>query len=179
MKSSFYESEELVQFGFQNLGKNVLISRKASIYFPEKISIGDNVRIDDFCILSGKITIGINIHISAYVAIYGRFGVILEDYTGISPRTTIYSAMDDFSGNYLIGPIHDTKYTNVIGGEVRLCRYSQLGANVIVFPNIMIGEGVVVGAFSLIKSSLPDWGIYAGIPTKLIKKRNQNLLKLV
>ena len=33
--------------------------------------------------------------------------MVLEDYVGISPRTTIYSAMDDFSGDYLVGPIHD------------------------------------------------------------------------
>lgn len=57
MKTSFYTHDELAEIGFKSCGKNVLISRKASIYSPAKIEIGDNVRIDDFCILSGVIFI--------------------------------------------------------------------------------------------------------------------------
>ena len=50
---SFYSRSELEHIGFATIGKNVLLSRKASIYSPAMISIGDNVRIDDFCILFG------------------------------------------------------------------------------------------------------------------------------
>ena len=57
--NSFYSQEELMKIGFLSVGKNVLISKKASIYNPSVISIGNNVRIDDFCILSGKVTIGL------------------------------------------------------------------------------------------------------------------------
>ena len=116
--SSFYSNEELNEFGFKSLGENVKISRKSSIYSPDKISIGSNVRIDDFCILSGEIFLGSNIHISAYVALYGANRIILEDFTGISPRCLLFSAMDDFSGNYLIGPIHPSELTNVTGGKI-------------------------------------------------------------
>ena len=49
---SFYSRSELEHIGFATIGKNVLLSRKASIYSPAMISIGDNVRIDDFCIVS-------------------------------------------------------------------------------------------------------------------------------
>lgn len=104
MNNSFLNEEELAQIGLKIYGVNVLISRKASFYSPEKISLGNNVRIDDFCILSGEITIGSHVHVSAYSALYGRFGIIMEEYTGLSPRCTVFSAMDDFSGEYLIGP---------------------------------------------------------------------------
>lgn len=57
------------------------------------MQIGDNVRIDDFCILSGEITLGSNIHIGAYSALYGSMGIELENNTGISPRSTLFSAM--------------------------------------------------------------------------------------
>ena len=73
--NNFFNEEELNKMGFKSIGKNVLISKKASIYSPEKIKIGDHVRIDDFTILSGNITIGNYVHISAYVALYGRFGI--------------------------------------------------------------------------------------------------------
>lgn len=177
--TSFYSEEELFGLGFKSFGKNVLISRKASIYGASRISIGDNVRIDDFCILSGNITLGSNIHISAYVALYGANGIVLEDFTGISPRSTIYSAMDDFSGDYLIGPIHPEETINVTGGKVVLEKFVQIGCNSVVFPNLTIGEGSVVGAMSLVKDSIDKWGIYAGVPVKRIKERNDRLTSLI
>ena len=45
---SKYTEEELQKLGFKFIGKNVLISQKSSIYGMDKISIGDNTRIDDF-----------------------------------------------------------------------------------------------------------------------------------
>lgn len=179
MKSSFYSEEEISLLGFKSVGINVLISRYARFYTPETIQIGNNVRIDDFCILSGNIEIGSNIHISAFVAIYGKYGVVLEDYSGISPRSTIFSAVDDFSGNYLIGPIHDTNSIHVTGGMVRLCRYSQLGTNVVVFPDVIIGEGCVVGACSLVRKALEPWGIYWGIPVCRHSVRSKKMLDFI
>lgn len=177
--TSFYSEEELLSMGFKSIGKGCCISRKASFYGVSRMSIGDNVRIDDFCILSGNITLGSHIHISAYVALYGADGIELEDYTGISPRSTIFSAMDDFSGDYLIGPIHPEEYTNVTGGPVIVKKYSQIGCNSVVFPNLTIEEGVVVGACSLVRHSLMSWTVYAGIPCEKLKDRNKGLIKYV
>lgn len=177
--NSFYSEEELSGLGLKSYGKNVRISRYARIYSPCNISIGDNVRIDDFCILSGHISLGSNIHISAYVALYGSMGIVLEDYTGISPMSVIYSAMDDFSGDFLIGPIHPQELTNVTGGRVLLKKYSQIGTHSVVFPNLTIGEGSVVGACSLVNKSLDSWGIYYGVPAVRIRNRNKGLLRLI
>ena len=151
--NSFYSEMELQSMGFKSIGKDCKISRHASFYGVSNIIIGNNVRIDDFCILSGNITLGNNIHISAYVALYGSMGITLEDYTGISPRSTIYSAMDDFNGDYLIGPIHKTEDINVTGGKVLMKQFSQIGCNSVVFPNVTIAEGCVIGAFSMVKTS--------------------------
>lgn len=177
--NSFYTDKEISNLGLKSYGKNVKISRFARFYTPENISIGNNVRIDDFCILSGNITIGSNIHISAYVALYGNMGITLEDYTGISSMTTIYSAMDDFGGDFLIGPIHPKNKINVTGGPVTLRKYSQIGAHCVVFPGATIGEGSVIGACSLVNCSINDWGIFCGIPIRKIKNRNKTLLNLL
>ncbi len=176
--NSFYSEKELSEIGFKKFGKDVFISRKASIYSPEKITIGNNVRIDDFCILSGNITLGNNIHISAFTGIYAKLGVVLKDYSGLSPRVTIFSAIDDFSGDFLIGPLVDAKYTNVQGGPVIISRFVQIGAGSIIFPNLTVHEGSVVGAMSLVKNTLDEWGIYAGIPVIRIKTRSKKLLEL-
>ncbi len=175
MQTSFYTQEELAILGLKSYGNNVLISRKASIYSPEKITIGDNVRIDDFCILSGNIILGSYIHISAYCALYGAEGIEMQDHTGLSARVTIYSAVDDFSGEYLLGPQHDEALTNVTGGKVLIEPFVQVCASCVILPNLTIGEGAVVGAMSFVKQSLAPWTVYAGIPVKSIKKRSKGL----
>lgn len=177
--NSFYTKEELSNLGFKELGNNVLISKKTSIYYPSKIRIGDHVRIDDYCILSGLITLGSHIHISAFCALYGSQSIVMDDYTGLSPRCTIFSATDDFSGNFLIGPMVDEKFTNVKGGKVLIKKYSQIGASCVILPNLTIEEGVVVGSMSFVNKSLDEWGVYVGVPAKRIKDRSKNLLRLI
>lgn len=174
--NSFYTPQELEQIGFASIGNNVLISRKASLYSPSSISLGSNVRIDDFSILSGKINIGSNVHISAYVALYGSMGIFIQDYSGISARSTVYSAVDDFSGEYMIGPM--SSCTHVTGGPVIMEKYTQIGASCVVMPSLTIQEGSVVGAMSFVNKTLEPWGIYAGIPVYKLKDRSKRLLEL-
>ena len=178
MKNSFLSEEEIQAIGFKSVGKGCRISRCASFYGAQNMIIGDFVRIDDFCILSGKITLGNYIHISAYVALYGSMGITFEDYSGISARGTVYSAMDDFSGEYMIGPMLPESLTQVTGGPVIIKRYVQIGAHSLLFPNVTIGEGSVVGAFSMVRKSLESWGIYAGIPCRFLKERSRKLLDI-
>ena len=178
--NSFYLPAELAKIGFLSFGSNVLISRKASIYSPEEMRIGDNVRIDDFCILSGKIQLGSCIHISAYAALYGQFGIEIDNYSGISPRSTIFSGSDDFSGNHLIGPMVPEQLRYVIGGKVTLEKYVQIGASSNVMPNITLHEGSVIGAMSLVRSDTEPWSVNVGIPSKKIKEREKSIvLKLM
>ena len=178
-QTSFYNNAELLSIGFKSIGRGCCISRKASFYGVGSMSIGNNVRIDDFCILTGNITLGSNIHISAYVAMYGAEGIEMEDYTGISPRSTVYSAMDDFSGDFLIGPVNPDGTTNVTGGKVTIKKYSHVGTHTVVFPNLTIEEGCVIGSCSMLCHSTQPWEIYYGIPARRIKERKRGLLKFV
>lgn len=177
--TSFYTDEELYSLGFKSIGKGCRISRNAHFYGISNISIGNNVRIDDFCILSGNIMIGSHIHISAFVALYGSLGIEIQDYSGISSRSTIYSAMDDFSGDYLVGPIHPIETTNVTGGKVVVEKYTQIGANCLIFPNLTIAEGNVIGACTMVRHSTEPWGMYVGLPAKRLKDRKKELLLLI
>lgn len=175
---AFLSTEELTNLGFISFGNNVLISDKASIYNPEHMIIGSNVRIDDFCILSGQITLGDYIHIAAYSALYGKFGIEMESFTGLSPRCTIFSASDDFSGHYLISPMVSEQFTEVTGGLILIKRLSQIGAGTIIMPNITINEGVAVGAMSFVNIDLQEWGIYAGVPARKINERDRTCTEL-
>lgn len=80
---SFLSQSELQKLNFKNLGKNVLIRNKASIYNQENISIGDNSRMDDFCVISGSVTIGQNVHIAVFCNIAGgTAGITPQDFSG-------------------------------------------------------------------------------------------------
>lgn len=177
--TSFYSSEELKDIGLKSYGKDVLISRNVRIYSAERVTIGNNVRIDDFCILCGDIKIGSNIHIAPYCVLYGAFGIELGDYSGLSARVAIYSAIDDFSGEYVVGPMVDECCRKLESGRVYIGDYVQIGVGCNVFPNVRIAEGVAVGAMSLVKDDLDAWGIYAGVPVKRIKERSKNLLNKI
>ena len=72
--------------------------------------------------------------------------------------------MDDFGGEYLVGPIHPNTLTNIHGGEIIFRRFSQVCAHCVVFPGIEIGEGAVVEACSMVRDSLQPWGVYFGVP---------------
>jgi UDP-3-O-[3-hydroxymyristoyl] glucosamine N-acyltransferase len=65
IEMAFLTEEQLKNIGFKYIGDNVKISDKCSIYNPEEIAIDDNSRIDDFCLISGLIRIGKNVHIAA------------------------------------------------------------------------------------------------------------------
>lgn len=76
----------------------MFISRFARFYGASRISIGDNVRIDDFCVFCGDVTIGSHIHIAPYCILYGEYGIQMENYSGLSARVTVFGAIDDFGG---------------------------------------------------------------------------------
>ncbi len=103
----------------------------------------------------------------------------MDDYSGLSPRCTIFSATDDFSGDYLIGPMVGQDLTHVIGGQVSIGKYCQLGSGCTVLPGVTINEGVTVGAMSLVLQNLDPWKIYKGIPAVYYKERSKRLLSLI
>ena len=177
--NSFYSLDELKELGLQRIGQNVLISRKASIYNINKICIGNNVRIDDFCILSGKITIENYIHIAAYTALYGGDkGIVIRDFANISSKISIYSISDDYSGETMTNPMISDKYKNVKSEEVVIERHVIIGSGCVVLPGVVLREGSSFGAMTFINRDSEPWSINVGIPFKKIKDRSKELLEL-
>lgn len=175
---SFYDTAELAEIGFRTLGENVKISRYARIYGAEAISIGDNVRIDDFCILSGKITLGNYIHIAAYSALYGSdSGIEIDDYVNISSKVAIYAVNDDYSGESLTSPMIPPRYKNLQKEKVVIRSHVIIGSGCTVLPGVELKEGSAFGSMSLIKHNSKEWTINGGIPAKEIKVRSRKLLE--
>lgn len=173
----FYSAEELGKLGI-TAGRNVFISRKTSFYLSEPLIMGDNVRIDDFVVITGSVNIGNYVHISTGASIFGGAGVEIGNFCGLSPGAKIFSTSDDFSGDFLISPLAPLKYCNVKREKVLLQDFVQIGTQSVVLPGVTLEEGVAIGALSLVKESLNGWKIYAGSPVKMLKDRSKQMKQL-
>lgn len=176
---SFFTVDELFSLGLKSHGENVRISRKASIYRPECIEIGNHVRIDDFCILSGQIRLGDYIHIAAQALLFGgKFGIVMEDFTALSSRCVIYAESDDYSGDHLTNPNCPEQYRAPYGGKVVIQRHAIVGSGSTLLPGVLVGEGAAIGAMSLVIRDVPPWTISAGLPCRVIKPRSRGVIEL-
>lgn len=177
----FLSNDEIINLGFKSFGKNIKISRDARFYNPSKISIGDNTRIDDFCVISAGddgIDIGSFVHISTHVSICGKSNITISDFVGISFKTTILSSNDDYSGEFMTNPTVPDIYRKIYNKPIYIGKHVIIGANSIILPNVLIIDGISIGAFSLVKSNLDKIGIYAGVPCKFIKEKSLNIFEL-
>ena len=170
-----YTKEELeVLLG--SVGENPQIHKSVLFFYPKKITIGDNVRIDAHSILTGPITFGNYIHLGPAVHILGGEQVIMEDYTGLAAKVNIFSASDDYSDGYMTGPQVPIKYRKKHGGTVWLRKHAVVGCGSVLLPGVTLGIGSSVGALSVVKKDVPDFMVAAGNPAKVIKERGRLML---
>lgn len=178
-RMAYLTDEELKKLGFKSLGKQVKISDKASIYNADKIEIGDFSRIDDFCVISGSVKIGRYNHITPMCLVAGGIpGIVMDDFCTLAYGVKVFSQSDDYSGETLTNSLVPKKFKNEKFSAVRLGRHVIVGAGAVIFPGVEISEGCSIGSMALVTRSTEAWGIYAGVPAKLIKQRKKDLLKL-
>jgi len=175
------DRDAIEALGFSSFGENLQISDRASFYGADRISLGNNVRIDDFCVLSagaGGICVGDHVHIAVYSSLIGAGRITLSDFCNISSRVSVYSSSDDYSGAAMTNPTVPVEYTCVTHAEVYMDKHVIVGSGSVILPGIRLEEGVAVGALSLVNKNCEAFGIYAGNPAKRIKERRRDLLEI-
>jgi acetyltransferase-like isoleucine patch superfamily enzyme len=179
--TSFLGEEELHALGLRACGRHVKISRLARLYAPELLSVGDHSRIDDFCILTGEITLGACVHVAPFCLLAGSRGIVLEDFAGLSSRVSIYTESDDYvSGNGLTNPTVPAGLRRITdAGAVRLGKHTIVGCGAVLLPGTQLGEGCSVGALSLVRGELESWSVYRGNPAiRAGRRRSRTILRL-
>lgn len=163
-------------------GSNVNIHPSALLFNPRQIFIGDNVRIDCFCVISAGeqgVHIGNHVHVAAGAYIFGGGGrVTLEDFSGLSSRVCLYTSSDDYSQGYMTNPTVPEEYKKVKRGDVTLRKHVIVGSGTILMPGVELGLAASVGALSFIHRSVKDFHIVAGNPARLVGRRNPQILDL-
>ena len=95
----------------------------------------------------------------------------LEDHVHIANRCTLLCHQRDLT-NYKVGDDYaKLPYTK---SKIILKKGCLIGMNTMLMPGVTVGEGAIVGAFSLVTKDIPPWTIATGRPAKVIKKIPSN-----
>jgi acetyltransferase-like isoleucine patch superfamily enzyme len=176
---AYLSESQLLAMGFKFLGKGVKVSDKAAIYNCDQIEIDDNSRIDDFCVISGNVSIGKYNHITPMCLVAGGVpGVIFHDFCTLAYGVKVFSQSDDYLGDSLTNSNIPKKFKKEIFKKVTVNRHVIIGAGSVVMPGVEIAEGCSIGAMSLVTKSTSSWGVYIGVPAKRARERSKNLLNL-
>ena len=178
---------------FKKVGKGVSFGKSVTIRHPHKISIEDDVVIDDYCVLDAKGLNNNGIYISKNVFV-GRGSIlsckngdiILEKNVNIGFNSEIFSGSKVVVGEntlisayvYIIGGGHDYSRVDIPISEqekpshgINIERNCWIGAGVKVFDNVTIGEDTIIGAGAVVSKDIPAFSIAAGIPARVAKSR--------
>ena len=180
---------------FNRVGKNVIFGRNLTLRHPHKIMIGDNVIIDDECLLDAKGESNSGIIIGDYVSV-GRFsslvckngdieigpqvniGSMVKIVVADSGKITFGSKIDVGSSSHFSGGSYDYSQTLGLPSTQRLPTkgifvedYAWIGAGVIVLDGVRIGRKSIVGAGAVVTQDVPPGTIAIGVPAEVTKER--------
>ena len=174
-------------------GRNVLFGQNVVLRHPHKIRIGDDVVIDDNCLLDAKgsgnrgISIGTGVFIGRNTILSCKNGDIeIGDGANVGFNCEIFSASRVAIGRetlvaaycYLIGGDHD--FSDPARGVLSQGRRSEgitvgegawLGAGVKVLDGVAIGDRAIVGAAAVVRDDVPAGEIAAGVPARIVGSR--------
>ena len=162
----FFPRARLVRFPIYVRGKNFMV-------LGEGLTTGVNVRLDAIAPMGSSpvLHIGRHVQINDSVHIGAIKEVIIGDYTLIASRVFI---SDHNHGNYQIQdtasapdiPPVDRPLTSK---PVHIGCNVWLGEQVCILPGVNIGDGVIVGANSVVTHDIPRNSIAAGNPARVIR----------
>jgi acetyltransferase-like isoleucine patch superfamily enzyme len=176
-------------------GRNVTFGVNVVLRHPRKIRIGDDVAIDDGCVLDAKgganrgIEIGSRVFLGRNTLLACKDGdIVLEDGVNVSYNCAVFSASSVRIGAetllaaycYLVGGGHDFDRVDV--PVVQQARPSRgitvgsggwLGAGAIVLDGVTVGPSAIVGAHAVVMQDVPPFAIVAGAPARVVRDRRQ------
>lgn len=181
-----------------HVGKNVVFGANVVLRHPHKIFIGDNVIIDDNCLIDAKglnnegIKIGDNCFIGRNSILSCKDGdITLEDGVTVGFNCEIFSSSEVTVGEntmiaaycYLVGggaydlTNLETSFADQSEeglnsvGPIAIENNVWIGADVKIMDGVNVGHDAVIGAGAVVRSYIPAYSIAAGVPAKIIRSR--------
>jgi acetyltransferase-like isoleucine patch superfamily enzyme len=174
-------------------GRNVVFGQNVVLRHPHKIRIGDNVVVDDNCLIDAKgdrnagITIGSGVFVGRNSILSCKNGDIeLGDGANVGFNCEIFSASRVTIGRdtlmaaycYVIGGDHDFSDPSAAviaqgrrSAGVSIGAGAWLGAGAKILDGVAIGDRAVVGAGAVVREAVPEGAIAAGVPARVVGQR--------
>ena len=191
----FYLRKSLYPALLGACGRNVIFGQNVVLRHPHKIRIGDNVVVDDNCLLDAKgesnqgITIGSGVFIGRNSILSCKNGnIAIADGANIGFNCEVFSASRVSIGRdtllaaycYVIGGDHD--FSDPSQSVIAQGRRSEgvsvgagawLGAGAKILDGVNVGDGAIVGAGAVVRTAVPDRAIAVGIPARVVGERQE------
>ena len=174
-------------------GRNVVFGQHVVLRHPAKIRVGDNVVIDDNCLLDAKgdgntgITIGSGVFVGRNTILSCKNGdIVLGDRANIGFNCEVFSASRVALGDdvllaaycYIVGGDHDFSDTSKAvlaqgrtSAGVEIGPGVWMGAGAKVLDGVTVGAHAIIGAQAVVRDPVPAYAIAVGIPAKIIGQR--------
>jgi acetyltransferase-like isoleucine patch superfamily enzyme len=126
--------------------QSIWIRPATGFFFPENISIGKRVSINDYVCLNG----------------YG--GIEIGDDSGVAFGSVLMSEDHEISNPDVL--IKDQPKTS---GKITIANNVWIASNCTILKGVTIGEGSVVAAGSVVTRSVPPYTLVGGNPARVIR----------
>ena len=180
---------------FKRVGRNVIFGRNLTLRHPHKIVIGNNVILDDECLLDAKGDSNVGITIGDYVSIgrlsslvckngdiaigsHVNIGTMVKLVVADQGVIEIGSNIDVGSNCYFSGGSYDYSQLDFLPSANRnqtkgifVEDYAWVGVGVIVLDGVRIGSRSIVGAGAVVIKDIPQKTIAFGVPAEVRKER--------
>ena len=179
-------------------GRGIIFGSNVVLRHPKKISIGDNVIIDDNVMIDAKgienkgIILENEVFVGRNSILSCKSGdIILRERVNIGFNCEVYSSSKVEIGadtllaayTYIVGggsynldrkDIPISKQPDFVGkGGIFIEDGTWIGAHCVILDGVRIGTGSVIAAGAVVNKSIPAMSISAGVPAKVIKNRNE------
>ncbi|KAJ3041624.1 hypothetical protein HDV00_008900 [Rhizophlyctis rosea] len=127
--------------------------------------VGENPYIENpfRCDYGTNIRIGNNVYMNFNTTILDCALVEIGDNVMFAPNVSVYTATHP-TDPVLRNSGKEMAYPIKIGAG------SWIGGNAIILPGVTIGEGVTIGAGSVVTKDVPDYCVVVGNPAKIVKR---------
>ena len=176
-------------------GRHVVFGQNVVLRHPHKIHIGNDVVVDDNCLLDAKgesnggIRIGDGVFIGRNTILSCKNGDIeLGDHVNIGFNCELFSASRVTIGSsallaaytYVIGGDHDfsdpsksvLEQTRTSAG-VTIGPGAWMGAGAKILDGVTIGHHAVVGAGAVVLADVPAHAVAVGVPARIASSRTE------
>jgi acetyltransferase-like isoleucine patch superfamily enzyme len=174
-------------------GRNVVFGQHVVLRHPHKIHVGNDVVIDDHCLLDAKgesnrgIRIGSGVFVGRNTILSCKNGDIdVGDGANLGFNCEVFSASRVTIGravliaaySYVIGGDHDFSDPSKsvleqgrTSAGVAIGDGAWLGAGAKILDGVTLGEGAVIGAGAVVREDVPASAIAVGIPARIVGSR--------